>query len=84
MSYSDVLKALADPAFTRHYDSSAASPFLWNETDSIFISYDDEVSFAAKMQYVREKGLGGVMFWEYTEDVDGMLLNSITKGLEKQ
>jgi len=82
MSYTDVLKALADQAFTRHYDSSAASPFLWNETDSVFISYDDQVSLAAKMNYVREKGLGGVMFWEYTEDVDGMLLNAITEGLK--
>jgi chitinase len=82
MSYTDVLKALADPAYTRHYDTSAASPFLWNETDSVFISYDDQVSLAAKMNYVREKGLGGVMFWEYTEDVDGMLLNAITEGLK--
>jgi len=81
MSYSDVLKALADPSYTRYYDSSAASPFLWNESDSVFISYDDEVSLAAKMKYVREKGLGGVMFWEYTEDVDGMLLTAINEGL---
>jgi len=35
-------------------------------------------------KYVREKRLGGVMFWEYPEDIDGMLLNSITKGLGKQ
>ncbi len=83
MSYVDVLRALADPAFTRHLDSSAAAPFLWNEADSVFISYDDEVSLAAKMKYLREKGLGGVMFWEYTEDVDGMLLKAITEGLQK-
>jgi chitinase len=84
MPYTDVLKALADPSFTRYWDSSAASPFLWNETDSVFISYDDEESLAAKMKYVREKGVGGVMFWEYTEDVDGRLLDAITKGLKKQ
>ena len=82
MSYAEVLKALADPAFKRHYDSSAASPFLWNDADSVFISYDDGVSLAEKMKYVMEKGLGGVMFWEYTEDVDGMLLNAITEGLK--
>ncbi len=82
MSYTDVLKAVADPAFVRHYDSSAAAPFLWNERDSVFISYDDEVSIAAKMEYVKSKGLGGVMFWEYTEDVDGMLLNAIVEGFK--
>lgn len=81
MSYSDVLKTLADPDFTRYYDSSASSPFLWNERDSVFISYEDEVSLGARMHYVRERGLGGVMFWEYSEDVDGILLEAITKGL---
>lgn len=81
ISWSDVLKALADPAFIRYYDSSAASPFLWNARDSIFISYEDEASIALRMKYLKEKGLGGVMFWEYTEDVDGMLLNSIAGGL---
>ncbi len=82
MSYADVLKALADPAYTRYYDSSAASPFLWNERDSIFISYEDEGSIAARMEFIKARGLGGVMFWEYTEDVDGMLLNAVTNGLK--
>lgn len=79
--YTEVLKALADPAYQRFYDSSAAAPFLWNARDSIFISYDDETSLAAKMQYVKTAGLGGVMFWEYAEDVDGRLLNEIVRGL---
>jgi chitinase len=82
MPYTEVLKALADPAFTRYFDSSAVSPFLWNERDSVFISYEDPGSIAARMEYVRKKGLGGVMFWEYTEDVDGMLLKAITEGLK--
>jgi len=33
------------------------------------------------MEFVKAEKLGGVMFWEYTEDVDGMLLNSLAKGL---
>jgi chitinase len=80
--YSDILKALADPAYVRIYDSSAASPFLWNAGDSIFISYDDETSINAKMQYVKSHGLGGVMFWEYSEDIDGSLLDAIVRGLK--
>ncbi|MDX9904444.1 MAG: glycoside hydrolase family 18 protein [Bacteroidales bacterium] len=81
MPYAEVLEALDNPAFTRFYDSSAASPFLWNESDSVFVSYEDVTSIAARMKYVREKGLGGVMFWEYTEDVGGKLLQAITDGL---
>ena len=84
MPYIEVLNALKDPGFARFYDSSASAPFLWNKSDSVFISYDDEVSIAAKMKYVREKGLGGVMFWEYTEDVDGRLLRAIREGLKSR
>lgn len=80
--YDRVLEALADTGFVRLYDSSAAAPFLWNSRDSVFISYDDQVSIAVKTEYVKSKGLGGVMFWEYTEDVDGMLLNAVVDGLK--
>ena len=80
--YDRVLEALSDTGFVRLYDSSAAAPFLWNSRDSVFISYDDQVSIAVKTEYVKSKGLGGVMFWEYTEDVDGMLLNAVVDGLK--
>ena len=82
MPYAEVLEALANPAFSRIYDSSAASPFLWNAADSVFISYEDVGSISARMEYIRAKGLGGVMFWEYTEDVDGMLLKAVADGLK--
>jgi chitinase len=58
------------------------APYLWNERDSLFISYDDEESLKAKMEYVLSQGLGGVMFWEYTEDIDGMLLDALIEGLK--
>jgi chitinase len=79
--YFDVMKAIADTAFVRIYDSSACSPFLWNERDSVFISYDDEISLAAKMKWVKDMGLAGVMFWEYAEDPDGKLLEIVVSGL---
>lgn len=80
--YSEVLLASGDPAYNRTYDSSAAAPFLWNAEDSAFISYDDEVSLKAKMEYVKSMQLGGVMFWEYAEDTDGRLLGTIVNGLK--
>mgnify|MGYP001440936304 CR=1 FL=1 len=81
--YKDVIEALTSGAFVRYFDSSAAAPFLWNAKDSVFISYDDEVSLSEKMKYVKSNNLGGVMFWECSEDTDGRLLNSISKGLRK-
>ncbi|TFH48638.1 MAG: glycoside hydrolase family 18 protein [Bacteroidia bacterium] len=81
ISYTDILDAAASGKFIRIYDSSAAAPFLWNEKDSLFISYDDKVSLMAKMKYVRDNKLGGVMFWEYSEDPEEKLLSVIVEGL---
>ncbi|MBO9657775.1 MAG: glycoside hydrolase family 18 protein [Chitinophagaceae bacterium] len=67
--------------FTRHWDDKAKAPYLFNETTKHFISYDDEESVKLKCQYVEEKKLGGVMFWEYSSDPKGYLLNVINKTL---
>lgn len=80
--YTEVLAALADSSFVRLWDTAALAPWLWNEQDSLFISYDDKESLKAKMEYVLSQGLGGVMFWEYTEDIDGMLLDALLEGLK--
>jgi chitinase len=32
------------------------------------VTYDDEISVAAKVEYAREMGLGGVMIWELSAD----------------
>lgn len=80
--YTNVMAALADTSFVRLWDTAAMAPYLWNERDSVFISYDDEESLKAKMEYVLSQGLGGVMFWEYTEDIDGMLLDALLEGLQ--
>ena len=44
-------------------------------------SYEDEQSIRAKAKYVVDRGLGGMMFWQYTEDAEGRLLSAINKGL---
>ncbi|MBU2893442.1 chitinase C-terminal domain-containing protein [Colwellia sp. D2M02] len=56
--------------YTRHYDSVAVAPWLWNDTKKVFISTEDEESMATKVDYVINNGLGGVMFWELAGDFD--------------
>lgn len=67
--------------FTRFWDKSAQAPYLWNVDSSIFISYEDGNSIKLKIEYLKEKGLGGVMFWEYTDDYESQLLNAIYDNL---
>jgi chitinase len=66
--------------FTRHWQPEAQVPWLYNPRTRVFLSYDDPQSIAAKAGYVREQGLGGIMFWELGGD-NGELLQAIQDGL---
>jgi chitinase len=68
--------------FTRYWDESARAPYLWNPDSRIFISYEETNSIKYKIEYLKEKGLGGVMFWEYTDDYDSQLLDAIYENLD--
>jgi len=71
----------AKNGYQRYWDSIAKAPYLYNPTDSIFITYDDTASVALKMDYVIDKQLGGIMFWELGNDTkqDHSLLDAIDK-----
>jgi chitinase len=64
--------------FIRYWDTKAEAPYLYNVTDSLFISYDDSESLTLKTEYAKEAGLGGIMFWQLTNDTkDYILLDAI-------
>ena len=71
--------------FVRHWDPIAKAPFLYNATDSIFVSYEDTVSIRLKTEYAIKTGLGGIMFWSLGGDTpkDG-LVNAIYTAKMKQ
>ncbi|SHK73577.1 chitinase [Clostridium cavendishii DSM 21758] len=68
--------------FTRYWDDEAKMPYLYN--GDIFISYEDEQSIGEKVNYIKDKKLGGIMCWEYTQDSRGELLDVMYKGLLKK
>ncbi|WP_223276033.1 glycoside hydrolase family 18 protein [Algoriphagus aquimarinus] len=74
-----------DSNFKRFWDEKAEAPYLYNASDSLFVSYDDTVSVALKTRYTMEKGLGGIMFWELGNDTKeaGSLLDAIYKAVKE-
>ncbi|HZJ58019.1 MAG TPA: glycoside hydrolase family 18 protein [Clostridia bacterium] len=79
-SYTNLSSNLVDKnGFDRYWDEDAKAPYLYN--GDIFISYDDEESIGHKVDYIKETGLGGVMFWEYSSDKSGALLKKLYEGL---
>ena len=76
------LKALK--GFHLYRDSETQALWLFNPQAGVFWSFDDPVSLSVKMDYVKRRGLGGVMFWELSgDDRDGSLLKAIYRGLHR-
>jgi chitinase len=63
--------------FTRMWDDAAKAPYLWQPDSMAVFTYDDPESLRHKCEYLKSKGLAGVMFWEYSGDNDGELLGTI-------
>ena len=66
--------------YVRHWDAEAQAAWLWNEAEASFVTYEDPQALRAKAALVRERGLGGVMYWEHRQD-DGTLLDAVRDGL---
>ncbi len=67
--------------FTRHWDDSAKAPYLWAPDSSAFISYEDPESLRHKARFIRDEDLGGVMYWEHSNDYRGVLLDVLYEHL---
>jgi chitinase len=77
-----VAKLIGKQGFVRFWDARAQAPYLWNEKSRVFITYEDPQSIAVKARYVIAHRLGGIMFWELSEDREGELLDGVARGLQ--
>ncbi|KAJ7774101.1 endochitinase [Mycena olivaceomarginata] len=59
------------------FDQCTQTPYVYNETTEVMISFDNAQSFAVKGEYIKSKGLGGFSMWEAGGDSDDILLDSI-------
>jgi chitinase len=70
------LKALNFPSFR-----DPKTQAFWIYDGTTFWNYDDPQAVAAKMDYIKTKGLGGAMFWSLDGD-DGTLIAAIAERLK--
>ena len=75
--YSTIAANMLGHGFTRYWDAAANAPYLYNAEQHIFVSYEDPESLKVKCKYIRDHKLGGMMFWEYSGDATGALLETI-------
>ncbi|MEN5210268.1 glycoside hydrolase family 18 protein [Stenotrophomonas terrae] len=69
------------PEWQRHWDEEAQVPWLWNAKERRMISYDDPQSLRIKAEYVKQQGLGGIMYWEQRGDYNEQLLDVLHEAL---
>lgn len=64
-----------DSGFVYYRDSIAMAPYAYNKHTNTYATFDDEISIAAKVNYVKQQKLGGIMFWELSLDkpLNGLL-----------
>lgn len=75
LSFWDIAKNyLPSSKYQRHWNPMSNVPYLTGEGQ--FISYDDEISIAIKARYAERLGLGGMMWWEASEEPEGVLLKA--------
>ena len=70
--------------FIYHFDKKAKAPYRYSSSKQLFATFDDEKSIIQKCRYIRRKKLGGVMFWELSQDLpQGGLIDVMNKKLNK-
>jgi chitinase len=66
--------------YTKYRDAKTQEPWLYSASNQTFWTYDDATSLTWKAKYVSSQGLGGVMFWELSEDTaNGAMVKAVVK-----
>ena len=88
VKYNDIVaKLINDPQkrFSQHWDDEAKVPWLSVQPadgKALFaLSYENPRSVAIKADYIKSKGLGGAMFWEYGADDNNQLAKQLADSL---
>jgi GH18 family chitinase len=91
LDYKDVVARLASqpPVYQRLWDAAAQAPIMVASSLGVLVTYEDQQSLAAKIDYANDHGLGGFMLWELSGDVKDTsrpesLVGTIARALRRQ
>jgi GH18 family chitinase len=69
--YKDLLNQYRAGGWQLIWDDNSQAAYLWNQAQKIYSSFETPGTIALKSAWAREKGLGGVMFWDLSNDATG-------------
>ena len=63
------------------FDECSQTPYVYNPSTQVMVSYDDTRSFAAKGKFINDNGLLGFAMWEAAGDYEDKLLDAISEAI---
>ncbi|KAG1889953.1 glycoside hydrolase family 18 protein [Suillus subluteus] len=63
------------------FDSCSQTPYVYNETSEVMISYDNAASFTAKGTFIKNTGLLGYAMWQAGGDYNDTLVDAINSAV---
>ncbi|KAH8765982.1 family 18 glycosyl hydrolase [Diaporthe sp. PMI_573] len=67
------------PGIQYTWDNCSQTPFLWNATSNVYVSYDDAESITVKGEYIMNTGLKGWAVWEAGGDYNNIIVDAARK-----
>ncbi len=76
-------RLLSNPQWTQHWHDVAQTPYLFNASEHVFVSYEDPRSIGLRARFAQDSGLRGVFMWELTgDDAQASLLKAMVAPFE--
>jgi chitinase len=84
VSYKNFYSFFSDSlGYTYYWDERAKAPFRYSHNKKLFATFDDKMSIREKSAFIKQKKLGGIMFWELSDDQPvGGLTDEIYRALK--
>lgn len=52
-----------DPNLKVHWDEVGKVPYIWQNDEKVFLTFENEQSIDERLKYIEEKNLGGALIW---------------------
>lgn len=52
-----------DPNLKVHWDDVGKVPYVWQNDEKVFLTFENEQSIDERLKYIEEKNLGGALIW---------------------
>ncbi|MEP7269739.1 MAG: glycoside hydrolase family 18 protein [Saprospiraceae bacterium] len=70
--------------FHHYFDKKSKAPYAYSASKKLFGTFDDSKSIQEKSKFIRKKHMGGIMFWELSQDkASGGLIDVMYQELSK-